>query len=131
MIPLPPPDAVLYPRDRVLLMGTMEQVRAGKQFLGAVSGASDSLFEEVLMESITIPTGSRAEGRTLAELAPARVHGVQIAGVNHRGARVLNPTGDERLQARDEVLVLGTPAQIGAFRIWLRDTGNSVAPMAE
>ena len=129
MIPLPPPDAVLYPRDRVLLMGTTEQVRAGKQFLGAVSGNADSLFDEVLMESLSVPAGSRAIGRTLAELSPARTHGVQIAGVNHRGMRVLNPSADEKLQAGDEVLTLGTPAKIHAFRDWLRETaeGHAVA----
>ncbi len=121
MIPLPPPDTVLYPRDRVLLMGTTEQVRAGQHFLAAVSGTADSLFEEVLMESIKIPQHGPASGRTLAELALARTHGVQIAGVNHRGMRVLNPGADERLQAGDEVLALGTPAQIEAFRIWLQD----------
>jgi len=125
MIPLPPPDAVLYPRDRVLLMGTTEQVKAGKHFLGAVSGSTDSLFEEVLMESIKIPHRGPAAGRTLAELALARTHGVQIAGVNHRGIRVLNPSADERLQAGDEVLALGTPTQIEAFRAWLRDAGQS------
>ena len=123
MIPLPPPDAVLYPRDRVLLMGTTEQVKAGKAFLGAVSGNTDSLFEEVLMESIKIPAGSPAAGRSLAELSLARTYGVQIAGVNHRGMRVLNPSADERLQYGDEVLALGTPAQIQAFRGWLRDAG--------
>jgi CPA2 family monovalent cation:H+ antiporter-2 len=124
MIPLPPPDTVLYPRDRVLLMGTTEQVKAGKAFLGAVSGTMDSLFEEVLMESIKIPLRGPAAGRTLAELALARTHGVQIAGVNHRGMRVLNPSAEERLQAGDEVLALGTPAQIQAFRAWLRDAGE-------
>lgn len=123
MIPLPPPDAVLYPRDRVLLMGTTEQVKAGKAFLGAVSGNTDSLYEEVLMESIKIPLRSPATGRTLAELSLARTYGVQIAGVNHRGMRVLNPSAEERLQAGDEVLALGTPAQIQAFRGWLVEAG--------
>ncbi|MSU52462.1 MAG: sodium:proton exchanger, partial [Opitutaceae bacterium] len=42
MIPLPPPEAVLFPRDKVLLLGTSEQVTAGKAFLGVVSGASGS-----------------------------------------------------------------------------------------
>jgi len=124
MIPLPPPDAVLYPRDRVLLMGTTEQVRAGKAFLGAVSGATDSLFEEVLMESVTVPAGSPAAGRTLGELSPARVHGVQIAGVNRRGLRILNPSAEEYLQVGDEVLVLGTPGQIREFKAWLQETGG-------
>ena len=119
MIPLPPPDSVLYPRDRVLLMGTTEQVKAGKNFLGTVSGVADSLYEELLMESVTIPLHSRAAGHSLAELSPARTHGVQIAGVNRRGLRILNPSADERLQIADEVLVLGAPPQIREFKIWL------------
>ncbi|MDB6169505.1 MAG: sodium/hydrogen exchanger [Verrucomicrobia bacterium] len=124
MIPLPPPDAVLYPRDRVLLMGTTEQVKAGKAFLGAVSGVADSLYEELLMESITLPMASRAAGQSLAELAPARVHGVQIAGVNRRGLRILNPSADERLQVGDEVLVLGAPPQIREFKIWVHQSAD-------
>ena len=38
MIALPTPDTVLYPRDRVLLLGTGQQVAAAKKFLLAVSG---------------------------------------------------------------------------------------------
>lgn len=128
MIPLPPPDTVLYPRDRVLLMGTTEQVRAGKQFLGTVSGNAEGLSEEVLMETMTVPAGSRAAGRTLGELTLARTHGIQITGVNHRGMRVLNPTAEERLAAGDEVLALGTPTQIRAFRAWLRETAAEPPP---
>jgi len=124
MIPLPPPTAVLYPRDRVLLMGTTDQVKAGKHYLGAVSGATDSLFGEVLMESLKVPVGSRAAGRSLAELSLARIHGIQVAGINHRGVRVLNPSAEEKLHAGDEVLALGTPVQIRTFRAWLHDAGQ-------
>jgi len=131
MIPLPPPDAVLYPRDRVLLMGTTEQVQAGKHFLGAVSLAADALTEEVLMETMPVPAGSRAAGRTLAELSLARTHGIQVAGVNHHGLRVLNPTADERLQPGDEVLALGTPTQIRAFRAWLKELPGEASPESE
>ena len=123
MIPLPPPDAVLYPRDKVLLLGTGEQVAAGKAFLGAVSGAaaSDSLFEEVRMESLTVPARSRVVGRTLGEISPARDHGVQIAGVRRGAARILNPTASERLQSGDEVLALGEPRRLAEFKLWLRE----------
>jgi CPA2 family monovalent cation:H+ antiporter-2 len=121
MIPLPPPQSVLYPRDRVLLLGTMEQVQAGRRFLGGVSGTldTDSLFEEIRMESLTVPEGSAADGRSLGEISPARNHGVQIAGVNRAGTRILNPTGQEVLRAGDELLSLGTPAQLREFRGWL------------
>lgn len=123
MIPLPAPDAVLYPRDKVLLLGTSDQVNAGKAFLGAVSGApvSDSLFEEVRMEALTVPEWSRAAGRTLGVLSPAQHHSVQIAGVNRGGRRILNPTAQETLYPGDEVLVLGAPLHIAEFKAWLRE----------
>lgn len=123
MIPLPPPDAVLYPRDRVLLMGTIEQVEAGRQFLAAVSGAVelDSIFAEVQMQAMDVPEWSRASGRSLSELALAREFGVQIAGINRAGVRILNPSAEERLGAGDEVLALGSIDQLKEFRGWLRD----------
>jgi len=123
MIQIPPPDAVLYPRDRVLLMGTMEQVRAGKKFLAAVSGTTgaDSIYEEVQMRALIIPESSRATGRSLGDLALARTFGVQIVGVNHGGNRVLNPSASETLGAGDEILALGSPVQLREFREWLDD----------
>lgn len=123
MITLPTPDAVLYPRDKVLLMGTTEQVQAGKNFLGVVSDSAglDSVFEEIRMEALTLPEWSRAAGRTLGELSPAQSHGVQVAGVNRSGLRILNPSSHERLRSNDEILVLGTPVQIDEFKSWIHE----------
>lgn len=123
MIPLPEPAAVLYPRDKVLLMGTTDQVMAGRKFLAAVSGSpvADSVFEEVRMEAIEIPGWSRAAGKTLLLLSPAQNHGVQVAGVHRGGVRILNPSAQETLRAGDEILVLGTPVAIAEFKQWLRD----------
>ncbi len=123
MIPLPTPETVLYPRDKVLLMGTAEQVRAGKKFLSAVSGTptASSVFEEVSMEALTVPDWSRAARRTLADIAPARNYGVLVAGINRAGLRILNPGADEKLFPGDAVLTLGTPDQIRNFKQWLRE----------
>jgi CPA2 family monovalent cation:H+ antiporter-2 len=128
MIPLPPPEAVLYPRDKVLLMGTTEQVRAGRKFLGAVTGAqvSDSVFEEVRMEALVVPLWSRAAARTLGELSPAQYFGVQVAGVHRGGIRILNPSAQETLRGGDEILVLGTPVQIDEFKAWLRERPDQI-----
>lgn len=126
MIPLPAPDSVLYPRDRVLLMGTTEQVKAGKAFLGAVSGAADALYEEIMMESLPVPMGSHVSGRTLGDLSLARTHGIQVVGVNRRGLRILNPSAEEHLYVGDELLALGAPARIREFRTWLRESAAEV-----
>ncbi len=123
MIPLPAPETVLYPRDKVLLMGTIEQVKAGKEALGVVSGApvSSADFGEVSMEAIEVLGWSRAAGRTLGEAAPAQTYGVLVAGINRRGVRILNPGAEEKLQPADEVLALGTADQIRGFKEWLRE----------
>jgi CPA2 family monovalent cation:H+ antiporter-2 len=121
MIPLPTADTVLYPRDRVLLLGTLDQVAAGRAFLGAVSGNADadSLFEEVRMDSMNVPAWSRGRGLSLAEIPAAHRHGVQIAGILRGGARILIPGAQEKLYESDELLVLGTAEQTGEFRAWL------------
>lgn len=130
MITLPPPETVLYPRDRVLLMGTMEQVRAGRLLLVAVSGAAvaDSMFEEVRMESIHVPTWSRAAGHSLSELSPAQNHGVQIAGIHREGQRILNPGGQEVIKPGDEILALGSPVQIREYKAWVREKPEAGEP---
>lgn len=99
---------------------------AGRQFLGAVSGSldTDSLFEEVRMESLKVPEGSRADGRTLGDISPARMHGVQVAGINRGGIRILNPGGQENLRAGDEILALGAPSQLREFRGWLAEAAS-------
>jgi monovalent cation:H+ antiporter-2, CPA2 family len=135
MIPLPPPETVLFPRDKVLLMGTSEQVKGGKKFLGAVSGAPTawSVIEEVSMEALAVPVWSEAAGRTLGDLAPAKRYGVLVAGINRAGVRILNPSADEQLRAGDEVLVLGNAEQIRLFKTWLRERpveeGSHADPM--
>jgi CPA2 family monovalent cation:H+ antiporter-2 len=128
MISLPSPDSIFYPRDRVLLLGTAEQVKAGQRFLTAVSGApaNDSIFEDVRMEALTVPAWSRASGRTLLELSPAKNHGVQVAGLRRGGLRILNPNAQESLRGDDEILVLGTPVEIAGFKEWLRERPEEV-----
>lgn len=133
MIPLPPPESVLYPRDKVLLMGTTEQVRAGKAYLSGVSigPVADSVFEEVRMEATIVPMWSRVAGRTLAELSPAQNHGVQIAGIRRGGLRILNPSAQEMLRVGDEILVLGPPVSIERFKEWLRERPDDVDEKAD
>ena len=123
MIALPAPDAILYPRDKILLMGTAPQVATGKHFITLVSGLTPppSEFDDVRIESLPVPLASHALGRTLRELSPAQAHHVQIAGINRHGLRILNPGADEAVRAGDELLTLGTPAQLRAFKAWLTE----------
>jgi CPA2 family monovalent cation:H+ antiporter-2 len=44
-----------------------------------------------------------------------------VAGVNRGGLRILNPSGEEKLLPHDDVLLLGSPDQIKAFKVWARE----------
>lgn len=129
MIVNPPPETTVYPRDRILLLGTGTQVAAARRLLLAVSGGEGAGvgFDEVRMDAVQVPARSGAVGRTLGELAPTRRSGVQVAGISRGDQRILNPGAGEKLCAGDEVLVLGNPEQIKAFRSGLLEEGVAEA----
>jgi len=87
MIPLPTPAAVLYPRRKVLLLGTSEQVLAGKHCSERFwrTGWRSRCSRKCEWKRRSVAANSRAAGATLAELSPSQTHHVQIAGI-HRGA---------------------------------------------
>ncbi|MDB6164944.1 MAG: ybaL, partial [Lacunisphaera sp.] len=121
MVGNPTGDMILYPRDKVLLLGDPRQIAAGKEFLQQASGAPlVSNFDEVRMEAVELPPGCGFHGQTLAEIALSRTYGLQVAGINRGGLRILNPGGDEKLFTGDDVLVLGSPDQIAAFKAGLQ-----------
>jgi CPA2 family monovalent cation:H+ antiporter-2 len=123
MITLPSAKTVFYPRDKVLLMGTPEQVWAGKKILGAVSGtiARESLFEEVRMEVLIVFARSPAVGRTLGELSLTKSFGVQITGLQRGNFKVLNPRAEDTVQAGDQLLVLGALAHVRTLKAWINE----------
>jgi CPA2 family monovalent cation:H+ antiporter-2 len=124
LIPRPGPDEVLYPRDKVLLIGDDEQIAAGKKILLAVSGqARTAEFADVRMDTLVAPAESHAAGKSLRALAQS--HHVQIIGMRREGRRILNPGSNETLMGGDELLVTGTPDELRAFNDWLMETGES------
>lgn len=123
MLSLPAPHEVLYPRDKLLLLGTTPQIQAGKAVLQAIlpdAKGEGSEFDEVRMELVAVPPESHVQGQTLAGIGLAQNHRVQIAGIQRNGRRVLNPAGNESLHGDDQLLVLGTPQRIRDFRAWVQ-----------
>lgn len=122
MVHSPGRETVLYPHDRVLLLGDGTQAAAGKAFLSQVSGATPAInFDEVRMESVHLPMGCPLSGRSLAELAPNTRCGVIVVGIHRGPLRTLNPRGGEKLTVGDDVLVLGNPEQIASFKAWVHE----------
>jgi monovalent cation:H+ antiporter-2, CPA2 family len=118
----PGPETRLFPRDRLLLLGSSEEIAAARVLLGSETVQGGQGLEDVRMERILVPADSPAAHKTLGELDIARQTGVQVAAVKRRGrARPqVNPGGNERLKPGDELLVLGSAEQVGRFERWLQ-----------
>jgi CPA2 family monovalent cation:H+ antiporter-2 len=78
--------------------------------------ALPTLLREADLETVTIAADSPAAGRLIRELELRTQTGASIVGMERNGANVINPGPDEELQAGDQVLLLGTRAQLGSAK---------------
>lgn len=123
----PEPSQVLYGGDRLLLLGTQEQIERAREALTALTPPSGTpAFDEARLETLRVPAGAHV-GRSLAELQIHRHTGVLIAGHGRNGHRRINPLASQTLEAGDELLVLGGPRQIRDFKHWMHAEGASPA----
>ncbi len=120
MIVTPSADVVLYPHDKLLLLGSAAQIDDAIADLGAPKDQSaPAELEDLSLETLNVPEQSPAAGKSLVELDLFRKLAVQIAGIQRGADRILTPNGRDTIQAQDELLVLGTPRQILEFETWL------------
>jgi CPA2 family monovalent cation:H+ antiporter-2 len=124
----PSADTVLYPQDKLLMLGTAEQLARAAQELGrpAAALARTADFDALTMESVIVPDDSPLAGKPLLELDLIRQAGVQIGGIRRGRQRNLAPSGQDRFQAGDELLVLGSHEQINRFRVLLSPPPSAV-----
>lgn len=110
----PRADTMLFPQDKLLLLGSAEQLAAASRGLGAAAIPTTAAvdFDELTMESVRVPEGCPLAGRPLRELDLIRRAGVQIGGIRRGKHRNLTPCGEDHFAVGDELLVLGTHTQI-------------------
>jgi len=117
----PGPGSHLFPGDKLLLLGTEEQIAASRAFLLEDRGAEpvEDTFRDLAVEMVQIPRGSPAHGKTLRELNWPRILGVQVVGHENEKKRSLTPSATQKVEDGDRILVLGTPQQVASLRNWL------------
>ena len=123
------PDLRIYPGDKLLLLGGETALAAAREFLharekGATDGADE--FSGSILQTEILPEGPHA-GKTLADLQIARSTGVRIAGIKRGMQRIINPNGDQIVEAGDNLLVVGTLNELRTFRHWLKGGTDAVS----
>jgi CPA2 family monovalent cation:H+ antiporter-2 len=75
------------------------------------------LLREADLESLTISADAPAAGKLIRELELRTRTGASIVGIEQNGGqRIINPGPDEELRANDQVLLLGTRAQLDSAK---------------
>ena len=77
------------------------------------------LLREADLEMLTLAAGSEATGKLIRELQLRSETGASIVGIERNGNSLVNPGPDEELQPGDQVLLLGTRAQLDKAKVAL------------
>jgi CPA2 family monovalent cation:H+ antiporter-2 len=120
----PAADTVLFPNDKILLLGHDEDLRRAEHWLhseaeATVDKSEASTLADVGLEQLSVPATSRHVGKPLGELALNSLFGIQIVGIERDNRPVLGPGRSESLQPGDQLLVLGTSTQVNEMAFWL------------
>ncbi len=102
----------VYSKAQVALRETLSQPPAPRH--DPTAAPLPSLLREADLDTITIDADSPAVGKLLSELRLRSQTGASIIGIERNGESVINPGPDEELRAGDQVLLLGTRAQLDA-----------------
>lgn len=113
----PRADSVIYPEDKLLLFGKPAQLDEAARELGITGESPEAAgdFDELILDTVRVPAGCPLAGRTLIELDLIRRFGIQIGGIRHCRKRRFTPSGSDRFEEGDELLLLGTQSQIRDF----------------
>lgn len=104
----------VYSKAQFALRETLAQPPEPRPNTAAI--ALPSVLREAALESVTIGAHSPAAGRLIRELQLRTITGASIVAIERKGASIINPGPDEELQSGDEVLFLGTRAQLDSAK---------------
>lgn len=117
VIPAPGAGERLFPGDTLLVAGSLESLAQAGRELADAGSAPSSRQPIPELDEIDIPEGPRV-GSSLAETGRFGLGGIQVLGWRREG-RLLDRLNEQRLQAGDELLVLGPRPELARVKRWL------------
>ncbi len=108
----PDPDFLLFPGDRLVLMGereNLDRARALLELREELKSGNGALFR---MKEISLATDSPWKGRTLSELNLRGKYGITVIGIRRGEERITSPQPSELLLEGDVLVVVGSEKAI-------------------
>ncbi|WP_199121234.1 cation:proton antiporter [Pedobacter sp. ASV28] len=116
MIPTPNRDERLYPHDKVLVIGTDDQLASVKPlFEGAYSDQNDDTSfpkQDMSLQKIVINSKSPVYGQTIRSSGIREKTQGLVVGIERNGQRILNPDSNMIFENEDIVWIVGNNKRI-------------------
>ena len=115
IIPTPARDERLYPNDKVLLIGTDDQLAAiSGLFLGKPEENQETTFpkKDMTLQKIVINTSSPVFAQTIRASGIREQSQGLVVGIERKGVRILNPDSNLVFENEDIVWIVGNHKKI-------------------
>lgn len=104
----------VYSKAQIALQETFAQQPEPRHETAQI--ARPTQLRDADLESVILTAGSPAIGKLIRELELRTKTGASIVAIERGGVNNVNPGPDEELQVNDQVLLLGSPAQLEKAR---------------
>ena len=126
----PAADFVLYPGDRLVLLGEPENLARAESFLTHREFGDQGDQDAFTIAGVDVPRTCGLGGRTLGELHFRRDFGATVIGIERDGAQIRTLTAGTQILASDRLIVAGSQAAVDSLHAALIDAcaipdGNS------
>jgi CPA2 family monovalent cation:H+ antiporter-2 len=114
MIPTPQRDERLYPNDKVLIIGTDDQLASVKPLFDGALDENASTFpkQDMSLQKIVINSKSPVFGQTIRNSGIREQTQGLVVGIERNGQRILNPDSNLIFENEDIVWIVGNNKKI-------------------
>jgi len=113
----PGPDFTIYPGDRVVVIGTPDELRQAEGLLDKMKdGEAADRDGQFTLSDIEVEGGSLIAGKTLLELRFRQNYGATVVGIQRGEEKITAPKPTEIIRAGDRLLIIGRVKSSGILR---------------
>jgi CPA2 family monovalent cation:H+ antiporter-2 len=115
MIPTPGRDERLYPNDKVMLIGTDDQLAAVKELFNGIIKENDETYfpkKDMTLQKIVINSSSPVFAQTIRDSGIREQTQGLVVGIERKGIRILNPDSNLVFENEDIVWIVGNNRKI-------------------
>ena len=113
----PQPDFRIFPGDRLVMMGSPEELRQAENLLNEMQVTGDEENpERFVLAEVAVALDSSRAGRTLADLQFRQKYGVTVVGIQRGSQQITAPSPTEELAPGDRLIIIGNAVAIGALK---------------